>query len=87
MAHILAVTGAVTVASRLAKELERQGCIHAQVIHTPTYLGSGGCSYSVRIPTDCLETLLNVSSAKNIRIKKLYKESNENGERVYHDIS
>lgn len=87
MAHILAVTGAVTAASRLTKELERQGCIHAQIIHTPAYLGNGGCSYSVRIPDDCLEMLQRISEKKNIHVKKLYRESNENGERVYHDIS
>jgi len=87
MADIFAVTGAVTTATRLARELEKKGCVRVRVVHTPAEIGTGGCSYSVRMPENCIALLLAVSSSKRFRIKKIYRERTENGEKIYDDIS
>lgn len=87
MAYILAVTGAITTATRLSKEIEKNGCINARVIHTPSALSSGGCSYAVKVPDSCLTKMLTSASDMGIKIRKLYRERLENGEKVYDDIS
>ncbi len=87
MAYILAVTGAITTASRLSKAVEKKGCISSRVIHTPQTLSSGGCSYAVKLPDSCMSALLTTSSETGIKIRGLYRERLENGESVYDDIS
>jgi len=87
MNNIIAVTGSITSASRLLKYLERAGCIDARVIHTPSEISTGGCSYSVSLPDKYLPVLFTVSSGKKLRIKNIYRYSpgNEGGD--YIDIS
>ena len=87
MAYIIAVTGAVTSAARLSKELERSGCVNSRVIHTPEPVRKGGCSYSVKIPDTCLTLLSDIISEKHFRLKKIYRETIKNGERSYDDLS
>ena len=85
MAEILAVTGAITSATRLAGVLEKRGCIKARVVHTPAEISQGGCSYSVKLPESCMSILLSASG--RFRIKGIYRERTENGEAVYDNIS
>lgn len=85
MAELLAVTGAITSATRLVKALEKRGCIKARVVHTPAEISKGGCSYSVKLPESCNAILVTVSG--KFRIKGIYRERTENGETVYDDIS
>ena len=82
MTDILAVVGAVTTATRLAKKLERLGDIRARVVNTPSELGGSGCSYSVRA------SLSNEAFLRNYAgIKRIYIEETIGGKRYYHDIS
>lgn len=87
MAKILAVTGSITTASRLSKELEKNGCLSSHVVHTPSSVASGGCSYAVKVPIEYMSLILNAASQTGIKLKKLYREHLEDGERIYDDIS
>ncbi|MBP3360280.1 MAG: DUF3343 domain-containing protein [Clostridia bacterium] len=87
MADILAQVGAITTANRISRELEKSGCLGARVVHTPAVLSSGGCSYSVIVPGECLAPLIKVSSETGFKIKKIYRERAEGGGSVYDEIS
>ena len=87
MADILAITGSITSATRLAGELERIGCLNAKVVHTPSSINSGGCSYSVKMPEECMTKLNEIRTSKHIKIKKVLLEKTDSKERIYHDIS
>lgn len=87
MADILAMTGSITSATRLAGELERLGCLNARVVHTPTAIKSGGCSYSVKMPEECKTKLEKIRTSKNLKIKKVLLEKTDGKERIYNDIS
>ena len=87
MNHLLVITGSVTSAVRLQKELHRSGCLRAAVLHTPSYFNSGGCSYSVRVDERCRQQVLELAEKRDITIKKIYLETINGGERVYHDLS
>lgn len=87
MSEIIAVTGAVTVAQRLRRELERAGCIQTSVIHTPGEFNKGGCSYSIRTDDSCLLTLLQISRDKKIKLKRVLREKQTEDGREYYDIS
>lgn len=87
MSSIIAVTGAITAATRLSKKLEKLGYINSQVIHTPLSISVEGCSYSVRTDENALESIRNLNKKPAIRIKKLYKEVISSEGREYYDIS
>ena len=79
MTHIYASIGSVTTAARFARDLERHG-IRAEVVHTPTKINAGGCSYSVRVDKKYKKELLMIAEMKKYRLKKLYRI--EEGEAV-----
>ena len=81
------LTGSITSAARLAKVIENIGGYPAYVVHTPSEIQHGGCSYSVRCDERILSSLQDISQASGISIKKIYTEKYVNGERVYHDLS
>lgn len=81
------ITGSVTSASRLAKAAERIGGYPAYVVHTPTALRHGGCSYSVRCDERIFPSVNDIADAAGITVNGIYSEKYENGERVYRDIS
>ncbi len=87
MNNIIAVTGSITSASRLLKHLERAGCIDARVIHTPSEISTGGCSYSVSIPDKYLPMLFTVSTSRRLKIKNIYRYDTANEDGDYIDIS
>ncbi len=81
------VTGSITTATRLARILEKTAGIPADVVHTPSAIKSGGCSYSVRINDRALQIVRTVIEQYKINIKSIYTEVLSDGEREYHDIS
>lgn len=81
------VVGSITTATRLAKILEKTAGIPASAVHTPSSISRGGCSYSVRTNEQFLNTVRMVISEFNIRIKAIYIEEFNNGEREYRAIS
>lgn len=87
MADILALTGSITSATRLAGELERLGCLNARVVHTPAAIKSGGCSYCVKMPEECKIKLDKILASKKFKVKRVLAENTHGKERVYDDIS
>ena len=87
MSNLIITVGSVTTAVRVSKKLNSYGIINTSVIHTPSTINSGGCSYSVRCDYTALENVLALAKSKKIKYRKLYKEDNVLGERVYYDIS
>ncbi len=85
MSNILVVVGSITSATRLSKRLTKYGDQNARVISTPSKLGGGGCSYSVRASLTSEQFIKN--NLSGISIKKIYIEEKNGEERYYRDIS
>lgn len=81
------VVGSSTTASRLKKAAEKIVGFPAYVVHTPSEIRHGGCSYSVRLDDRALEEIRMLAVDNGINIKGIYKEKTENGERVFYAVS
>lgn len=81
------VVGSVTTAVRLGKLVEKLSGYPSEVLHTPTKINQGGCSYSVRTDDRALELVKTIVKEYGINIKKIYTEEFIGGERVYRVIS
>ena len=77
------LVGSVTTAMRLKRLLERLYGIPSDVVHTPSAIKHGGCSYSVRTSQSALARVKLIEEEYGINIKKIYVERKVNGERVY----
>ena len=87
MSNIIITAGAITTAVRLSKRLNSLGDMKASVIHTPTEINKGGCSYSVKTTLNRLPLVEQIIDEKRIKIKKIYIEDRIDGESVYRDLS
>lgn len=87
MLKLIITAGSITTAVRIKKTLNSLGDKGASVIHTPSFINSGGCSYSVRTDYKNLNIVKTLFEEKKIKYKKLFTESYENGGTEYHDIS
>ena len=81
---MLVTIGSITTASRAAKIIRSVLSINVQVIHTPSKLNRGGCSYSIRFGDNYYMSVKRVISEYNIPVKRWYSESDEG---VYNDLS
>lgn len=81
------LVGSVTTATRLKKVAEKIIGFPAYVVHTPSVLNPGGCSYSVRIDNRALNEIRTIADDNQIPIKRIYIERTVNGERVYDVVS
>lgn len=81
------LVGSATTAARLKKAVEKNVGFPAYVVHTPSALSQGGCSYSLRLDDRMMGDVEKIARDNNIRIKNIYIEKTENGESVYHAIS
>ncbi len=81
------VIGSSTMAARLKKSVEKIVGFPAYVVHTPSELRNGGCSYSVRLDDRALIEIRRIAVDNGINIKGIYTEKNENGERVFYAVS
>ncbi len=79
--------GSATTAERLKKAAEKIIGFPAYVVHTPSSLNKGGCSYSLRLDDRALNEIRKIAADNRIPIRKIYIEKHENGERVYYDVS
>lgn len=59
----------------------------AYVVHTPSALNQGGCSYSVRVDDRALNEIRKIAGDNEIPIRRIYIERTVNGERVYDVVS
>lgn len=87
MSNIIITVGAITSAVRLEKKLNSLGDVKASVIHTPTEINKGGCSYSVKTTLNKLPLIEEIIAENRIKIKKVYIEDIINGESAYRDLS
>lgn len=87
MPKLIITAGSITTAVRIKKILNSMGNINANVINTPSSINSGGCSYSVITDYKNLKLINELSAEKKIKFKKLYTETNIDGELVYNAIS
>ncbi len=53
------------------------------VVHAPKTISTGGCSYALRFKPAKLSEVKKISSELNIKIKGIYEETLENGEKAY----
>lgn len=81
---MLVTIGSITTASRAAKIIRSVLGINVQVIHTPTQLNRGGCSYSIKFSDNYHMSVKRVISEYNIPVKRWYGESDGG---VYNDLS
>lgn len=81
------ITGSSTTAVRLKKAVEKIIGYPTYVVHTPSSLNKGGCSYSVKIDDRALNESVKIAKDIGIKIKGVYVEETVNGERVYHGVS
>lgn len=79
--------GSMTTAERLRRAAERVIGFPAYVVHTPSELNRGGCSYSVRLDNRAAGDIRRIAGDNEIPIKRIYIERIENGERVYDVVS
>lgn len=79
--------GSATTAERLKKAAERILGFPAYVVHTPSELNKGGCSYSVRFDDRAIGDIKQIAADNEIPIRRIYIEKTENGERVYNVVS
>lgn len=87
MFKLIITAGSVTTAVRIKKKLNSLGDKSASVIHTPSFINSGGCSYSVKTDYKNLELVKRLAEEKQIKYRKLFTQTDNNGGTEYHDIS
>lgn len=80
------IVGSVTTAARLKRLAERIIGIPVYVVHTPSAINRGGCSYSLRLDNRALGDIKAIAADNNITLKGIYTEKNEGGERVYYAV-
>ena len=71
----------------LFKENPHLSFLKSSVIHTPTAISQGGCSYSIRTNYANLNLIRQMAEENKITYKKLFTETKINGELEYNDIS
>lgn len=81
------IVGSITTATRLKKAVERNVGFPAYVVHTPSEIRNGGCSYSLRLDNRMLGDIEIIARDNDIAIKGIYIDKIVDGERVYHAIS
>ncbi len=81
------VTGSITSAVRLSRAIEKYNGTPSLVLHTPAKIKKGGCSYCVKSDIKSVDMVYDIASQTGVKIKNIYNEKQENGGRVYYDIS
>lgn len=81
------LVGSVTTAMRLKKLLEARFGIPADVVHTPSQISHGGCSYSVRTDARAAAVIKRISEEYAVSVRGMYKTEFVNGERVFNALS
>ena len=68
---MLITIGSITTATRAVKTIEAKTGIKGQVVHTPSEINRGGCSYSVRYSDDYENLLRRVIKENRIPAKSM----------------
>ncbi len=87
MDYALAAIGSITTAVKLKKAIMRTGVVTPSVVHTPSEINKGGCSYSLRFKQDYIPIVKRSAENVHIIIKGLFLEVQNGEEREYRAIS
>lgn len=71
---MLVTIGSVTTATRAANTIRNKLGIHVSVIHTPSELNHGGCSYSIKFNDNYMSAVKGVVSEYKIPVKRWYND-------------
>ncbi len=82
MDYAIAMYSSITVANRV-KKLAANQISYLGIIQAPASLGVKGCNYSIRCKFEDLETLRAICDKFGLKIKAVFKETIQNGEKVY----
>lgn len=80
---MLVTIGSITTATRLARLIERNLGITAQVIHTPAEINKGGCSYSVKFNGSYVNDVRQLISEYSVPVKRYFECDGQHG---CHDV-
>ena len=81
------IVGSITSAIRLSKLIEKYSGLPTSVVHTPSALNKGGCSYSVKTEAGDTKMIFQLAKEAGVTIKGIYGEKIESGGRVFYDLS
>jgi hypothetical protein len=87
MDDTLITIGSTTSAMRLARLIRAQTHCRAEIMHTPSELNRGGCSYSIRTERSAVGHARQIAEKYKLPFGKVYRIQNINGERVYNALS
>ena len=79
---MLAVLSSATTAGRIKRYLEKEG-FTARIIQTPKALSKGGCGYSIVVPEEGKEGIVQAASKLSVRIRGFYREEWKGTTKIY----
>lgn len=82
MDYGILVYSSITMANR-AKKLAKDQIGYMGIIQIPSKLGVKGCNYSVRCKLEDLKRLESLSVENGLKIKAMFRETLQDGEKVY----
>lgn len=84
---MLVTIGSITTATRFSRIIERKIGVPSEVMHTPSSIRKGGCSYSVRFDERYYERIRDIVKEYSVPVRRYYSEQMVDGRRVYHALS
>lgn len=87
MGKLLITVGSVTTATRLEKLLKKKKGVASTVIHTPSAISGGGCSYSVITDNENLSYVKEAVREGGINVRGYYMQVYFEGEKKYYAVS
>ncbi|MDK2798759.1 MAG: hypothetical protein PWP27_509 [Clostridiales bacterium] len=85
MEYYLVIYSSVTLATRVKKYMPYDGD-YIGIVHTPKSISKGGCSYALRCRKNKLSLVKKVSQDLGIKIKAIYLETIQNGNKAYYFV-
>lgn len=82
MDYGIIVYSSITMANR-AKKLAQNQVGYMGIIQIPSKLGIKGCNYSVRCKFEDMQRIEDLSSEYGLKIKATFRETTQDGEKVY----
>ena len=68
------IYSSITHANRVKRHF-KNGRYRVDVVHTPTAITEGGCSYALKVEDTALSEIIYVSELYKLNIKAVYKQS------------
>ena len=75
--YYLIAYNSVTFANRIKNHFRYDGD-YVGVIHTPSEISKGGCSYSVKVKPFKLQEVLAISNEYGFKIKGIFQQTDDN---------